>query len=195
MTKKEMKEMEKIKEERRNELSKKFDRFMRDYKNYIKDVEAVSRVASINEEYEKFDGRNLKKEYTDKLLERYESLEILKNLDGAKRTALRIAVLSYDAEDSKDRYYSQQHYNRRFNAIIYNESIWDFNEFKTIIEILKDFGFETVEYISCSTQAMEVINYMIKSGATVKGVSENTDSYKGLVFDITSIDVEYMKSL
>ena len=170
------KEMEIIEKEKREKTILK-NNMISDLEDYWKDIEAVRRVAIINQDIEKLDyGNNLKKEEKEKLLNRYERI---KDLSNTQIEVLR--TLIHNRSDER-RNITKEHLPA--NAIWTNDIIWKEENLIEYITFLKELGIEKIYYTNHSTNALEVIVWLTKAGAKVIGTTKISEYNEGVIFEL-----------
>lgn len=187
MKKKELKELEAKKQALVDERYL----FLGAVMNYQEDCKAVERVNKIN-------GVKTEEGTYEKLLNRY---DILKEM-GMKT--------KYEEDDVMNRFWELVRYMIRSNKadknfgdlvssvgrddLVIDSVIWNKEQLFMYVSFMKRFGYERIIYINGSTNALEVLTWLVSMGAKVTGVAEQKDYREkveemGLIVDITNVDI------
>ena len=173
LTKKELKLLE---EEKRIKYSNRRN-MINDLENFWKDVDAVTRVAIINEETEKLQyGNTLKNEEREKLLNRYERIN---NLSKNQMSVLR-TLINNEYDERKE--IAKEHLSKE--SIWISDIFWKEEDLKETVEFLKELGINKIYYTNHSTNALEVIIWLTKLEAKIIGTTNISEYNEGLIIEL-----------
>ena len=192
LTKKQIKELEEIKNEKRRNRRK----LIESVKNYKLDCKALARVSQMNNENKTDSYGDLKEEESEKVLATYENLTWLIGINWRENKSWSVVRTIVESENIRDSFYSQNSEYRQAKEYLKDDSvwiddiIWSHEEMTLFVKILKEYGIDYIYYTDSSTACLENITSLHILGAKIIDTTNIKEEGKGLVFDISNATTE-----
>lgn len=198
LTKTQIKEMEKLQQEKRDMREK----VVQSVKDYERDVQATKRYYVINEEHDKLTyGGDLKTEERERLLRRYDCLDFLRigdnytqeEKDNGEDRNWSFVREMYNSFDELHNYGNDRRLDFYMDKddLWLNNIIWSTAQIKQYIRLALKYGYKRILYTNSSSGALGNITDFIDCGAKVVGtLGRKGYNKEGIILDITEIKEE-----